>query len=251
MKRHNLRDSKGRFAPKSSVSTPVKPKRKSTKKKVEREVYNIIILDESGSMSGEIGKAAVEGFNRHIDSVVADSNSNNIKTYSSLYIFNSCITNYSSFKDCRDLAKLQYGYNYNPRSSTDLYRTVTKAINDTLKYLSNDNKLGSKNIDVTITMFTDGEDTDGGSTALIEVKNFINGVKEDYNWTVAFIGAGNKLTLLREAAKMGIHESNVLVVEGTKEEIDMAYSTLSSSRSAKTAIYAITGVSDSIGFFQK
>jgi hypothetical protein len=131
-----------------------------------------------------------------------------------------------------------------------LYKTVADSINELIAHLSAKGKLGSKDVDVTITMFTDGEDTASGGH-LESAKEAIATAMNKYKWTVAFIGAGNVQALQREALKMGIHPTNILVVNGTEEGINVAYDMLKSSRLSKTQDYSSRGISSNIGFFQK
>jgi hypothetical protein len=248
MSYHNKRDSKGRFAPKDSSSSPTK-RTKSTK--VEREVYDIVLLDESSSMGGSRGLAAVKGFNSHVQSMIETADKVKINTTASLYIFNHNCRKERNFAHPSSFPKLDYTQgSYYPSGSTALYKTVADAINEVVAYLSSKGKLGSKDVDVTITMFTDGEDT-ASQSSLEAAKKAINTAMNEYKWTIAFIGAGEVRSLQAEAMKMGIHPSNVLVVNGTEEGVNTAYDTLRSSRMNKTLSYSSTGVSDNIGFFQK
>jgi hypothetical protein len=248
---HNKRDSKGRFAPKDPSSGSTKrPKKTIVQTASNREIYDIVLLDESSSMGGTRGVAAVKGFNRHVQGLIESADKLKIKTLASLYVFNHSIKKTHFLADPNAFPNLDYASaSYMPSGSTALYKVVADSINELIAHLSVNNKLDSKDINVTITMFTDGEDTSSHSS-LENARKAVNDAMK-LGWTIAFIGAGNKRSLEVEASKMGIHHSNVLVVEGTEQGIEAAYDSLTQSRSIKTELYATKGVSSNIGFFQK
>jgi uncharacterized protein with von Willebrand factor type A (vWA) domain len=248
---HNKRDSKGRFAPKKASSSS--KTRRVIVDKSKKQVYDIVILDRSGSMSGTKADAAIEGFNQHITSLIKTQKEIGIKTFSSLYIFaqlgygedlhNNDGINCFRYKaiDPSRVDMLTKSI-YNPQGGTPLYRSISNVIKE-IKLLP---EALDKNSDITITIITDGQDTDSNESFRLKAKEDIDKAKE-LGWTIAFLGIGKESEI--ELNKLNIEKSNTLIVEDSAIGIRQGITMYTNSRSNKTELYS-QGISSSVGFFQ-
>lgn len=240
-KYHNVRDSKGRFTIKTTIETRIK-KQKEPKK----EIYDIVLLDESSSMDeGNKRMTAIDGFNQHIENMVKTNKKVKLDTFCSLMIFSSYNTRMAYTNKSLELVSKLTKENYKPYGGTPLYNSIVTIVSYFKKELKN-----KQNTDVTITIITDGEDNSWSTSSLEKAKNCIKRAK-DLGWTIAFIGAGDPKRVESYIKKLDIEESNYIIVEDSAEGLTRGISSLSAAREIKTTAYAETGKSINVGFFSK
>lgn len=261
---YNVRDAYGRFTKvkskpakktKAAKATKTKTKKETTKKSKTLLFENIFILDASGSMSGEKGKAAVTGYNELISSLKTNATKLKLPTNVTLVVFSDDASNIKRTPTVTvDKAiTLQYGikagkhpkntFIYAPEGGTPLTSAIVTTIDETLERL---NKVA--NAQVNITIFTDGEENMSTTEHKRRVNSAVRHAK-DAGYSINFIGAGTSLRSYAEY--IGVEKSNTLTVANTKEGVKFATETykLSSLKSAQT--YSKSKVSMSTGFFSK
>lgn len=145
-----------------------------------KKVFNLIIVDESGSMS-VIRREAFEGLNETIATVKKMQ-----ETYPDLEQTITLLTFDSGHKTfvydgvkAMKAEPLQWNQ-YNPGGATPLYDAIGLGI-------SKVNALTSKDDEVLVTIITDGEENCSSEYSLDMVKNLIEKLKEQ-NWTFSLIG---------------------------------------------------------------
>lgn len=175
-----------------------------------KRVFNLIVVDESGSMC-VIEKQALAGLNETIQTVkkVQDVHPDmeqhiTIMTFDSghkRYIYDNVLA-----KDATMLSEKDY----NPGGATPLYDAVGIAI-------SRLNAITTDDDHVLMTIITDGEENCSTEYSLNMIKTLIEKLKK-HNWTFSFIGTDN-LDVESMAKEMNIdnHLSFTEDAEGTAE----------------------------------
>ena len=175
-----------------------------------KRVFNLIVVDESGSMC-VIEKQALAGLNETIQTVkkVQDAHPDmeqhiTIMTFDSghkRYIYDNVLA-----KDATMLSKKDY----NPGGATPLYDAVGIAI-------SRLNAITTDDDHVLVTIITDGEENCSTEYSLNMIKTLIEKLKK-HNWTFSFIGTDN-LDVESMAKEMNIdnHLTFTEDAEGTAE----------------------------------
>ena len=175
-----------------------------------KRVFNLIVVDESGSMC-VIEKQALAGLNETIQTVkkVQDAHPDmeqhiTIMTFDSghkRYIYDNVLA-----KDATMLSKKDY----NPGGATPLYDAVGIAI-------SRLNAITTDDDHVLVTIITDGEENCSTEYSLNMIKTLIEKLKK-HNWTSSFLGT-DTLDLESMAKEMNIdnHLTFTEDAEGTAE----------------------------------
>ncbi len=162
-----------------------------------KKVFNLIIVDESGSMS-VIRRQAFSGMNETLSTVRSmQERYPDCEQHVTLVTFDSFKIkwHYSNVlaKDTKDLSWDAY----NPGAATPLYDTIGKAV-------SKLNAEVGKEDNVLVTIITDGFENCSQEWTLKMVKNLISKLKEQ-NWTFTLIGTDN-LDVESMARSMDIDE---------------------------------------------
>lgn len=157
------------------------------------KVYNLIILDESGSMHSvrnEILDALKEIY-ENINQI--SSKKSHITSYFSFVSFeNGNIKFHEWNKPVKE--NLTMDYNYNPEGSTNLLDATCTSI------LKLKNELKSKsNYRVFVTIITDGEENSSTEYSLEETRSLINDLKATGKWEFLYIGADHNVNLASRA----------------------------------------------------
>lgn len=151
--------------------------------KTSKRVFNLIIVDESGSMS-VIRKQAFAGMNETLETVRRMQ-----KKYSdteqrvTLVTFDSCQTTWH-YDNATASSTHNLSWNaYNPGGATPLYDAMGKAI-------SKVNAQVSDSDNVLVTVITDGEENSSQEWTLKMIRTMIEKLKKQ-NWTFTLIGTDN------------------------------------------------------------
>lgn len=175
-----------------------------------KRVYNLIVVDESGSMC-VIEKQALAGLNETIETVKKIQEAHpEMEQHISLMTFDSGHQRYIYDDVLADKAHTLTPKDYNPGGATPLYDAVGNAIS----------KLNAKTSDddhVLMTIITDGEENCSTEFTLSMIKTLIDKMKKQ-NWTISFIGTDN-LDVESMAREMNIdnHLTFTEDAEGTEE----------------------------------
>ena len=174
-------------------------------------VYNIIILDKSGSMSS-IRKEAIDGCNETIGSIRAAQKRHHDtqEHYISLAAFCGCGIDMIYDKTPIDEAEELTWDKYSPCCMTPLF----DAIGNTVKHMETYTKSIAEFVDtaVLVTIITDGYENASREWNASGIKKLIEACKQE-GWMFSFIGAGEDV--VKTAAHISI--TNTVLWEQTSE----------------------------------
>ena len=176
------------------------------------QVYNLVILDKSGSMES-IRKEAIDGYNETLGAIRAAQlkHLDTQEHFVSLAAFCDCgidmIYDKTPIKDAEKLTKKQY----EPCCCTPLFDAIGK----TVKKLKSDIK-DDEDAAVLVTIITDGYENSSKEWTGPAIKKLIDDCKEE-GWMFSFIGAGEDV--VKVATTISITNTVVWeqTAEGTKE----------------------------------
>lgn len=150
---------------------------------MKKRIFNLIIVDESGSMS-IIREQAFDGMNETISTIKKmQEEQPDIEQHITLITFDSSakkvIYDNALASKCKPLE-----WNlYQPNACTPLYDAIGMGI-------SKVNSQCAKDDNVLVTIITDGEENDSHEFTLSMVKNLVSKLKEQH-WTFTLIGTDN------------------------------------------------------------
>ena len=179
-------------------------------KKIEKtKVYNVIIMDRSGSM-WDIRKPAIMGFNEVLGGVKAAQTkyAETQEQYITLVLFDSASIDEVHWNADPSKAEHLKTKTYVPGSSTPLY----DAMGRTLTKLERELK-GDKNHSVLVTVITDGYENDSREYDLAAVKALVEHLKDE-GWSFAYMGTDHDV----HSVSIGLSITNVIQFEKTAEE---------------------------------
>lgn len=148
-----------------------------------KRVFNLIIVDESGSMS-IIRKQAFTGMNetlqtvRQMQKMFPDQ-----KQFVTLVTFDTCHTTWHYDNTPASRTKDLDWKAYNPSGGTPLYDAMGTAISKVNAQVSDDDN-------VLVTVITDGEENSSREWTLKMIRTMIEKLKK-HNWTFTLIGTDN------------------------------------------------------------
>lgn len=152
---------------------------------IKTQVYNLVILDKSGSME-TIRKEAVNGYNETLGSIRA-AQLKHLDTqdhYVSLATFCDCgidmIYDKTPIKDAEKLTLKQY----DPCCCTPLFDAIGKTVKKMRRHTKN-----IEDVAVLVTIITDGYENSSKEWDGPMIKKLIDECKED-GWMFSFVGAG-------------------------------------------------------------
>lgn len=164
---------------------------------IAKRVLNLIILDESGSMSG-LEKASVDGVNETIQTI--RSSYEQLPEQEQLLTF----VTFSSYGKSFFRTKAQMVpismvqsfsiSDYTPNGTTPLYDTMGKTLTEMEKYATESDI-------VLVTIITDGYENSSRNYDAKKIKELV-GRLDEKNWVFTYIGANQDAIL--EASKLGI-----------------------------------------------
>jgi hypothetical protein len=159
-------------------------------------VYNLIILDESGSMD-LIRKSTISGFNEIVQTIKGiETQYPEQKHFISLVSFNGMgIKTLLDKKPVSELSQINEK-TYHPNSSTPLYDAIGLSVLKLRIDLA-----GIENTSVLVTIFTDGEENSSKEFNGHQIGKIIDEQKA-IGWTFTYIGANQDVE--QEAMKISI-----------------------------------------------
>lgn len=184
------------------------------------KVYNLIILDESGSME-TIKKATISGFNELVQTIKGIE-----KMFPEQQHFISFIT-FNAFGIKTHLNKQPVSTLevideeiYQPCSMTPLYDAIGLSV---LKLRID--VAGQENTDVLVTILTDGEENGSKEFNGNQIKTIINEQKAR-GWTFTYIGANHDV----EKVALNLSITNTLKFEANESDVRRMFAKERSSR---------------------
>lgn len=177
---------------------------------ISRNVYNLIILDESGSMSS-IYEPALSGVNETLQTIRnAQEDNPEQNHFVTLVSFDSSRYNeiYDVFpiKNAKDITK----EDYRPNAMTPLYDAMGKALNKMR------NQVDDKKDVVLVTVITDGYENASREYSGKAIKALIEDLKKS-NWVFTYIGANQDVEAVAESMSIDNRMSFCADMEGTNE----------------------------------
>lgn len=165
---------------------------------MKTRIYNLIIVDESGSMS-IIRDEAFAGMNETLQTIKTMANDKpELEQRVTMLTFDSGHTRFHyNNADGKEVVPLQQS-DYNPRGGTPLYDAIGTGI-------AKVNAVVRDGDTVLVTIITDGEENSSHEYSLRMVKNLIEKLKKQ-NWTFTLIGTDD-LDVEGMAGQMGIRHS--------------------------------------------
>lgn len=167
-----------------------------------KEVYNLLILDESGSMS-DIADKTISSYNELIQTVRnAEKKYKNQKQFLTLVTFNT-----NGIKIVFDKVPIRKAYafeakDYNPDDMTPLWDAVGISISNLKNFLIN-----KKQFAVFVSILTDGFENASREFTPQQIKKLIGNLSTK-NWVFSFIGA--TADVFKQSDELGIRRGNTM-----------------------------------------
>ena len=154
----------------------------NTNKKTQ--VYNLIILDKSGSMSS-IANAAIAGFNETVGSIrsAQERFKDTQEHFVSLMIFCNCEKRLVYDKVPVDKVKELTKREYNPCCCTPLYDAMGISINGLFNYIKD-----KEDATAVVTVITDGLENASKEYSGKAIRALVERMKDEEGWNFAYIG---------------------------------------------------------------
>ena len=154
----------------------------NTNKKTQ--VYNLIILDKSGSM-GSIANAAISGFNETVGGIrsAQERFKDTQEHYVSLMIFCNCEKRLVYDKVPVDQVKELTRKEYNPCCCTPLYDAMGIGINELFNAIKD-----KEDATAVVTIITDGLENASKEYSGSAIKALVERMKDEEGWNFAYIG---------------------------------------------------------------
>jgi Mg-chelatase subunit ChlD len=153
----------------------------------KHQVHNLIILDESGSMSS-IKKVTIDGFNELVQTAKGiEQQFTDQQHFITLISFNGMGNKVIHFVDPVDKLQEINSSSYHPNASTPLYDAMGFGISKLQHFLQ-----GKSEFNVLVTIFTDGEENASQEYTRNTIKSIIERLKLE-NWTFTYIGTDHDI----------------------------------------------------------
>ncbi|MBV6397958.1 VWA domain-containing protein [Ignavibacteria bacterium CHB1] len=148
----------------------------------KHQVHNLIILDESGSMSS-IKNTIIQGFNELVQTIQGiEKQFPEQEHFVSFVSFNSLGQKLLHFIDPASTLKQIDDKSYNPDAMTPLFDAMGFSINKLKESLQ-----GQTDYNVLVTILTDGEENASKEFSGNDIKKLVEGLKQN-RWTFTYIG---------------------------------------------------------------
>lgn len=173
------------------------------------KVYNVIIMDRSGSM-WEIQKPAIMGYNEVLGGVKAAATkfAETQEQFMTLVLFDSSSIDEVYWNANPADAAILTEETYVPGACTPLYDAVGRTLTKLEKELKVDD-----NHSVVVTIITDGYENDSHEYNLTGVKSLIEHLKKE-GWSFAYMGTDHDV----EGVTVSLSITNVVKFEKTEAE---------------------------------
>lgn len=173
------------------------------------KVYNVIIMDRSGSM-WEIQKPAIMGYNEVLGGVKAAATkfAETQEQFMTLVLFDSSSIDEVYWNANPVDAAILTEETYVPGACTPLYDAVGRTLTKLEKELK-----GDDNHSVVVTIITDGYENDSHEYNLTGVKSLIEHLKKE-GWSFAYMGTDHDV----EGVTVSLSITNVVKFEKTETE---------------------------------
>ena len=175
------------------------------------KVYNLIILDESGSMQS-IHKPAVDGLNETLQSIQSaqEKHGELQEHFVSMVFFNS--NGIRTIMENQPVSKVKMlkMNDFSPSACTPLYDAMGVSLSK-LRYQLDKNEKNQ----VLVTIITDGEENSSKEYSGKMIKNLVGELKA-LGWVFAYIGANQDVTEIADSLSIENHMLFEANCEGSK-----------------------------------
>ena len=173
------------------------------------KVYNVIIMDRSGSM-WDIQKSAIMGFNEVLGGVKAAKKkySDTQEQLITLVLFDSEEISDVHWNADPDAASILTKETYVPGACTPLYDAMGRTLTRLRKEIGDD-----RDCSVAVTVITDGYENSSEEYDLPAIKALVDSLKEK-GWSFAYMGTDHDV----ESVSVSLSITNVVKFEKTEEE---------------------------------
>ena len=173
------------------------------------KVYNVIIMDRSGSM-WDIQRPAIQGFNEVLGGVKAAKNKyqETQQQFITLVLFDSSSVDDVYWNADPDKAERLTDKTYVPGACTPLYDAMGRTLTRLEKELKDDTSHS-----VVVTVITDGYENSSSEYSLSAVKALVEHLK-DQGWSFAYMGTDHDVS----SVSVSLSITNVVKFEKTEEE---------------------------------
>ena len=186
----------------------------------KHQVHNLIILDESGSMSS-IKSLIINGFNELVQSIKGiEKQFPEQEHIISMVSFNDLDNKILHFVQPVNKLDSINDSTYSPASMTPLYDAMGFSISKLKQYLE-----GKENYSVLVTILTDGEENASKEYTRSVIKNLVNDLKQQ-NWTFTYIGADHDV----EGMAFRLSIDNAMSFDKNDQDIKRMFASESKSR---------------------
>ena len=207
---------------------------------MKTRIFNLIIIDESGSMQS-IKKAAIDSVNETIQSIRAAEKYEDQEHIVSLVTFHNDVKNVYECVPVKEVKELT-AETYRPKCCTALYDAMGMSLNALLPKVAENDK-------VLVTVVTDGEENASKEYSGKAIKALVDELKAK-GWVFAYMGANQDV----EAVAATISITNVMHFEASDCGMKKLSGTLGKSRSrwfSKIAQGMSSAVEDNCDFFNE
>ena len=204
---------------------------------MKTQIYNLIILDKSGSM-GSIAKAAISGFNETVGGIrsAQDRFNDTQEHFVSLMIFCNCEKRMVYDKVPVAEVKELTSNDYRPCCGTPLYDAMGLSINALYKDIKD-----KEDATAVVTVITDGLENASREYSGAAIKALVERMKDEEGWNFAYIGTNQDVQATSASLSIDNHMAFADDDAGMREawakerkSRTMMYSRIS-TESAKTA----------------
>ena len=186
----------------------------------KHQVHNLIILDESGSMS-VIKSTIIQGFNELVQTIHGiEKQFPEQEHFVSFLTFNSLGKRLLHFMEPAGRLKQIDDKSYNPDASTPLYDAMGFGINKLKQALD-----GQTGYNVLVTILTDGEENASREFSGSDIKKLVEELKQN-NWTFTYIGTDHDV----EKIAFSLSITNTMVFEKNDDDIKSMFAKDQSAR---------------------
>lgn len=174
-----------------------------------KEIHEVLVIDRSGSMQN-IWHPVIEAINNYIKKIQQAQLADGVTTYCTILLFDDKIESILSNSLVAEARTIDATV-VRPRGTTALNDSIGKAIELLKTTLAG--RENSPDIDVTISVFTDG--WENASTRYpgkgnSELFGYIKEIQESFGWVINFTGAGDAEQVAKTATQdLGIHRNAV------------------------------------------
>ncbi len=197
-----------------------------SKQRDKLKVYNLVILDKSGSMSC-IAEAAISGFNETVGGIrsAQERYQDSQEHFVSLYVFCDCDKHYIYENVPVNEVKTLTSKDYRPCCCTPLFDAMGISLNQLLNKIQSD-----KNATAAVTVITDGLENASMEYSGSDIKILVDKLKDEEGWNFAYIGTNQDVDAV--AAQISI--TNTMYFEDDSAGMKTAWE---SERKAKMRMY--------------